>query len=232
MSRARALLLVLLVFAAQANSSWVTIGETSRDCSLCSRIGFYDRTEFYAFLVTAGLAVYELNANGKTELQILRKEFDTMLDILPNKAELFEVTMMKFDIENASQGIAQRPNQRGYYSVLRIGIKNDGYATSISKMMKKGTFAPPALNSLSSMQRSFLRNSRRMITDTIINNQEVYDEATNESNKKDTAASDTTRTSPEKSTTGHPLQIVSVILFEEVTIKMSTIKMSLFCYIQ
>ena len=99
-------------------------------------------------------------------------------------------------------------------------------------MMKKGTFAPPALNSLSSMQRSFLRNSRRMITDTIINNQEVYDEATNESNKKDTAASDTTRTSPEKSTTGHPLQIVSVILFEEVTIKMSTIKMSLFCSIQ
>mmetsp|Transcript_40036 Transcript_40036/g.72132 ORF Transcript_40036/g.72132 Transcript_40036/m.72132 type:complete len:91 (+) Transcript_40036:158-430(+) len=65
-------------------------------------------------------------------------------------------------------------------------------------MMKKGTFAPPALNSLSSMQRSFLRNSQRMITDTIINTQEVYDEATNESNKKDTAASDTTCTSPEK----------------------------------
>ena len=94
MSRARALLLVLLVFAAQANSSWVTIGETSRDCSLCSRIGFYDRTEYYAFLVTAGLAVYELNANGKTELQILRKEFDTMLDTVKEdgKSPVIETT--------------------------------------------------------------------------------------------------------------------------------------------
>ena len=57
MRRAQEQLLVLLVFLAQCGASWFTInGETSKEFSLCRRLGFYDRTDYYAFLVHGGLA--------------------------------------------------------------------------------------------------------------------------------------------------------------------------------
>ena len=55
MIRAREYLLVLLIFLAEADSFWFTIsGEISRDCSLGRRLGFCDKIDYYAFLVTAG----------------------------------------------------------------------------------------------------------------------------------------------------------------------------------
>ena len=72
MIRAREYLLVLLIFLADADSFWFTIsGETSRDCSLGRRLGFYHKIDYYAFLVTAGLAKYKIHGNGDKELKIL-----------------------------------------------------------------------------------------------------------------------------------------------------------------
>ena len=56
------LLSVLLVFIANSDSNWFTInGETSRDISLCCRLGFYNPTEYHMFFVHAGLAGYGIN---------------------------------------------------------------------------------------------------------------------------------------------------------------------------
>jgi hypothetical protein len=53
------------------------------------------------------------------------------------------------------------------------------------------------------MQRSFVRNVRRMITDTIINNRDIYDEAIKKDNSRDANASATAPTSPTKNNTNN-----------------------------
>ena len=143
--------------------------------------------------IPCGLANYELNGKGENELKILRTEFNTMLNVLPNKAALFEVSKMHFDIESSMTGKKQRKDERGRYSVLRVGEKNDGWARSISKMTKEGITTPPAIDSFSKMQRSFIRNVRRMITDTIINNRDVYDDATKEKRGKSSTSDSTNK---------------------------------------
>ena len=63
--RAREYLLVLLLFIAQADSFWLTInGGSSRDCSLGQCLGFYGKSDYYAYIVTADLATYAINASG------------------------------------------------------------------------------------------------------------------------------------------------------------------------
>ena len=81
-----------------------------------------------------------------------------MLNVLPNKAALFEVSKMHFDIESSMTEKTQRKDKRGHYSVLRVGEKYDGWARSILKMMKEGITTTPAIDSFSKMQRSFIRN--------------------------------------------------------------------------
>ena len=72
MIRAREYLLVLLIFLAEADSFWFTIsGETYRDCSLGRRLGFCNKIDYYAFLITAALAKYVIHDNGDKELKIL-----------------------------------------------------------------------------------------------------------------------------------------------------------------
>jgi hypothetical protein len=194
MIRAREYLLVLLIFLAEADSFWFTIsGETSRDCSLGRRLGFYDKIDYYAFLVTAGLAEYRIHGNGDKELKILRGQWNIMLDILPNKAELFYVTERMFDVESAVAGLTQCRANRGRCSVIRVGVKNKGWHKNIAAQLKKRFTVPPTLNSLQTMQRSFTRNMRRMITDTIINNRDVYDEAIKDDEKKSKRLSTTSQ---------------------------------------
>ena len=98
MRRAQEHLLVLLVFLAQCGASWFTInGETSKDFSLCHRLGFHDPNEYHAFLVHAGLAGYEINSKGKKELKIYRDEWNSMINSERNK---FEMNTKDFDMEN------------------------------------------------------------------------------------------------------------------------------------
>ena len=107
-----------------------------------------------------------------------------MLDILPNKAELFYVTESMFDVESAVAGLTQCRADRSRCSVIRIGVKHKGWHKNIVAQLKERFTIPPNLNSLQTMQRSFTRNMRPMITDTIINNRDVYDEAIKDDEKK------------------------------------------------
>ena len=180
MRRAQEQLLVLLVFLAQCGASWFTInGETSKEFSLCRRLGFYDRTDYYAFLVHGGLAGYDINKKtGQKELKIYRDEWNHMLDELPNKAELFELNTKNFDIKNTLKGDSQRGQKHRFdFHVISIGRKSKDSYKNIAVQLKQGSIIPPALNLLNKMQRSFVRNVWRMITDTIINNRDIYDEA-------------------------------------------------------
>ena len=180
MLRAQELLLVLLVFIANSDSRWFAInGETANEFSLCHRLGFYDRTDYYAFLVHGGLAGYDINKKtGQKELKIYRDEWNHMLDELPNKAELFELNTKNFDIKNTLKGDSQRDQKHRFdFHVISIGQKSKDSYKNIAVQLKQGSIIPPALNLLNKMQRSFVRNVRRMITDTIINNRDIYDKA-------------------------------------------------------
>ena len=64
-SRARQLLADILAFIASSESHWFTInGDATHDFSLCRRLGFNHENDFFAFLVTCGLAGYEDDRNG------------------------------------------------------------------------------------------------------------------------------------------------------------------------
>ena len=65
---------------------------------MCSRLGFYHKIDHYAFVITAGLAAYEINDNGDKELG------NNMLDILPDKVELSDVNDRIYDIKSAMKG--------------------------------------------------------------------------------------------------------------------------------
>ncbi len=80
MQRGRQMLVILLAFIATGESYWYTVnGDATHDASLARRLGFYSHVDYYAFLVSVGLASYVEKANGK-ELSINRNEWDDMLN--------------------------------------------------------------------------------------------------------------------------------------------------------
>ena len=67
----------LLVFLATAKSCWYTVnGDINHEYSLARRLGFFLKEDYYAFLVTAGLA----ETNKKDELVIKSNEWKEMID--------------------------------------------------------------------------------------------------------------------------------------------------------
>ena len=128
-----------------------------------------------------------------------------MLDELPNKAELFELNTKNFDIKNTLKGDSQRGQKHRFdFHVISIGQKSKDSYKNIAVQLKQGSIIPPALNLLNKMQRGFPRNNvRRMITDTIINNRDIYDEAIKKDNSRDANASATAPTSPTKNNTNN-----------------------------
>ena len=99
-----------------------------------------------------------------------------MLSSHPDNEELFELNRKEMDMENAMKGIPQRRSRthRLDYRLISIGKKDYESYRSITEQLKFGALIPPSLNSIKSMQHKFVQNIRRMITDTIINNHDVY----------------------------------------------------------
>ena len=79
-----------------------------------------------------------------------------------------------FDVRGAIKGKQDQRNRFNYH-ILRIGNEQDDSPKNIGTQIKEGFINPPPLNSLSSFQRSFKGDIRRIITDTIINDRDVYD---------------------------------------------------------
>jgi len=178
-SRTQEHLLLLLVYLAHYGAHWFTInGDTSNKLSLCRRLGFCNETDYYAFLVYGGLVGYETNKKtGNSDLEIYRNAWSNMLTSHPDNEELFELNQKEVDMENAMRSIPQqrtRPHRYDYH-VLSIGEMDYDSYCSISEQLKFESLIPPTPNAIKSTQHKLLHNIRRMITDTIINNQDMYD---------------------------------------------------------
>lgn len=197
-ARARSLLVKLLVFLATAESCWYTInGNINHEYSLARRLGFFLKEEYYAFLVTAGLAKYRYNplTDEKDEVDILDKEWDDMMDAIKsytdddenNKIDytkLFTYTHMKFDRAYAHKGLAQRQGKyRHNYHVIRIGkFDNEGWShKKISAQLKDrvGNHQTPHLPGLYPKKRNFVNEARAMFTHVIASDFDFYESLSN-----------------------------------------------------
>ena len=200
MQQGQDLLATLLHHLSKSPSWWYTINDnTTTEISLAQRLGFFDEIDYYAFLVTAGLAGYDYKKNTTTkELKIHKKAW--VNKILHNDAianDNIELTKFYFDADSAIDGLKQQTKDKTHHHVIRIGVKNAGWHSNITKMLKDGINTPPPLANLSSKQRNFARSINRMTLDTIINGPDIYNHAMREAaTNKEKAAVDAISTFP------------------------------------
>ena len=103
-----------------------------------------------------------------------------MLSIHPDRAQLFQLNKRRFDIQSVIDNVNQNDSKKFRYHTIRIGIANEDTVNNINEQIVategKGL---PRMSSLGSMQRSLLRNTRRMIADTTLNDPDVFNDANN-----------------------------------------------------
>ena len=136
MSRARDVLSVFLENVASSNSFWYTVnGDISHEMSLARRIGFFRDVDYYAFLVSAGLASYKERTDGKKELTLQHNEWVSLLQDPLLKPHLFSFSMKRFDAKGAING-KQDDKKRMKYHIIRIGHESDDSAPNIGSQIK------------------------------------------------------------------------------------------------
>ena len=181
-TKARALLASTLFELGQGGSFWFVISEEPRHrYSLANQLGFHNLPDYYAFLVAAGLAEYRNNRDGKKILRQSKQQWEAFLvnyDLSPSVAEH---TVRRFDLQALVLGEKQVGTNRKDHHVLRIGQKScPSYTTNISLQKDKGGCKllshPPVLPGLRSFQRKFSRQNQQIIANTIINNDDLYDD--------------------------------------------------------
>ena len=190
MIRAREMMVVMLAFIAAGPSFWYPMnGDQSHEFSLCRMLGFFSIVEYYAFFVAAGLAGYTgpKGVDGRNQLEFYADEWKDVLNNVPHKlsTSTAEHSVKDFDMEGLIASGKQNSKEcRYYYHLLRLGSRDsESYTSTITKQtLNNGKLdtKPPLLPSLRSMQRSFKRNTQQMIADVIIENEDMYGDATNE----------------------------------------------------
>ena len=116
-----------------------------------------------------------------------------------------ELTKFYFDADSAIDGLKQQTKDKTHHHVIRIGVKNAGWHSNITKMLKDGINTPPPLANLSLKQRNFARSINRMTLDTIIDDPDLYDHAMREAAaNKEKAVANITSTCPTRQTTDVP----------------------------
>lgn len=203
---ARAQLAIMIAFIAQGESFWYTInGDPSYEFSLCRRLGFTTEIKYIAFMVSANLAGYVVKPDGKKRFEINRVEFESFVR-KPEyglSSEIAEFETSFCDIKSLLSGKNQVKANRFHFHVIRIGNKYHGYPHKFTKQKKDGTkkltTTPPKLNSLRQHQRTLGRNTSRAIADTIIDNDDVFNDAEKQLGKPDPESdADAEPDSPEK----------------------------------
>ena len=84
-----------------------------------------------------------------------------MINILPNKADLFELNQRQFDIDSIIKGVKQIEDTEIDFRVICIGKRRRDSYKNTSVQLKKDTIIPPTLNSLQQMQHSFCMINRK-----------------------------------------------------------------------
>ena len=174
MLEARALLVGMLSFLSNSASFWYTInGDPSYDFSLCRRIGFRFENDWFAFLVGAGLGGYE-ELGGSRRFSIFVDQWRQLIDSSDClDPKLFSINKKAFDIQAVVEHRKQSDSERSNFHTIRIGHESSDSCKHISEQVKWDP-KPPTIHNLNSMQRNFTRNQRRLIADTILNNNNVF----------------------------------------------------------
>ena len=160
---------------------------------LCRRLGFTTEIKYIAFMVSANLAGYVVKSDGKKRFEINRVEFKKFLHKpeygLSTKIAEFDASCC--DIKSLICGMSQVDKNRFRFRVIRIGDKYHGYPNKFTKQKQIGAkikrliTTPPKLNSLCQNQRTFGRNISCAIADTIIDNDDVFNDGEKQLGKPD-----------------------------------------------
>ena len=129
----------LFSILAKGGLHWYSInGDTSVEVSFCRRLGFFCSMDYYAYLVSKGLAVYQFNKTKKMMEVVIEKDKWTCFLLnkryglsAPHNAEF---TTARIDMKNLLCGKTQRNDKRYDYHLIRLG-RNDSntYARKISQ---------------------------------------------------------------------------------------------------
>jgi len=168
-------LAVFLRNLAKVDSFWfITNLKADHPFSLRNRLGL-TLLDYHGLLIAANLA--DLDTNGV--LKIKPKQWIAFFDESDFVKDGLgvETTKTKFDLRAFTADTKSNNNQRLTYHVIRVGVKHSTSPDKISdqKDEKGKLHLPPQVPLLRSMQRSLVRNSRRTIMDTIIDNEKLYD---------------------------------------------------------
>ena len=126
-----------LAFSPKSHRYYV-YGGTSCKVSLCSLLGFFQPMDYYAYLVSKGLAAYEFNLKKRgMEIEIKIDKWEQFLSngryglASPQNAEL---SVTKMDMENFLCGKKQQDSKRSRHYLIRLGNKDSNtYAPKISQ---------------------------------------------------------------------------------------------------
>lgn len=182
----------LFSILAQGSSHWFSInGDTSCEISLCRLLGFLSPMDYYAFLVSKGLAAYEFNSK-KREMEIEIK-FGKWEQYLCNKRyglcspENTEVTIARFNMENLLGDKTKQNNKRYDHYIIRLGKKDS--ETYASKISLQEIFLP-TIPGWRSKQRYFKRNINEHVMNTLLDNDDVFNDAIKELDQQINPTSD------------------------------------------
>ena len=62
---------------------------------------------------------------------IVKNEWETMLSIQPDRAQLFQMSKKRFDIQSVIDNVNQNDNKKFDYHKIRIGIANEEILSTI-----------------------------------------------------------------------------------------------------
>ena len=176
---ARQLLAVMMAHLVLGDSTWVIVnathGASILSCSLCSLLGFKSVQDYCAFLVVAGLAAYIDRGKG-AKFEIMKDELGTFCDQYEFGNDVVEVDKWRGDI--VAKLNDERQTNKHDYTVMRCGVKVDGYAKSFGKQTVEELMNEPptqsAKRALRKNQREFIRGARPLIADVMTENPNVY----------------------------------------------------------
>ena len=141
--------------------------------------------DYYAYLVSKGLAAYQFNPKPKEmELDIKKDEWKRFLDSKryglssPHNAEL---TLTKFNSENVLCEKTKHKDKQYKHYLIHLGQKDSvTYAPKISLQQ----IFQPTIPGWRSKKRYLRRTTNKQVLDTLLQNEEVYLDAIKELDQK------------------------------------------------
>ena len=175
------LLHLLSILARGTSHHYAINGDNSASISLCKMLGFFSTTDYYAYLVSRGLATYKFHRAKKTmEIDFLISKWTGFL-----RSERYglyypenvEITITVIDLENLISRRTQRESHRVKCYIIRLGQRSS--STYAPKIGRQQIFLP-TIPGWRAKQRYLRRLTNEVVVETLINNEAAYNAALDE----------------------------------------------------